>query len=76
MPRTFSLSHSSARASVEPGAECLGTEALLGFKAEKVRACWWPASCHLGWPCCVALSHSPVPWEAVCALAPVGPESQ
>ena len=33
--RTFSPSHPLPGASAEPGAECPGTEALLGFKAEK-----------------------------------------
>lgn len=44
-----------------------GQKPCWGSRLKRARVCWWPASCHLGWPCCVALSHSPVPWEAVCA---------
>ena len=44
-----------------------GQKPCWGSRLKRARVCWWPASCHLGWPCCVALSHSPVLWEAVCA---------
>lgn len=47
--------------------------ASLGAEAARARLCWWPASCHLGWPCCVALSQPCVPGSWLCLGHPWGP---